>query len=340
MKKLFCILLSVLLLLPVIASFGVGAAAESTYEELWAEKIAYEKEDGFISLGEASENVVNICYGDDFAEGGDSFGYEWGFLLYTEQGQKLTYQYENYRNEVVGYNISWGYDYWDGEENRIITCTELREMIDSCMDLDPSFAEIAQTSCYRNVVQTLDITLEELRAAYRRMKEEPEYARKALSFMTDEEFKNYLSHGLRRTAPPDFVIEAACLADDDQAEMLLAVPGNVYIKERGYTISCMDIYYGADTRVEEFKKFDLTTDSFVKFFDDMGSSNTVEYRFGPIVGKDGRTPGEKHDYLLAEYNRQLKAAQTGDNAMTALWVIAFALPTLAAVVTVRRKRKI
>ena len=39
MKKPVSILLSVLLLLPVVASFGVGTVAESSYDELWAEKM-------------------------------------------------------------------------------------------------------------------------------------------------------------------------------------------------------------------------------------------------------------------------------------------------------------
>ncbi len=342
MKKFVSIVLSVLLILPVIASFGVGASAENTYEELWAEKIAYEKEDGFISLGEASHCVVNVCYGDDFGEGGDAMGYGWAFLLFTEQGQKLTYRFiKNDYPYEEGYNV-WG-SYWHWESEDAFVCVELKEMIESCENLDPTFAPSARTAAYRNVVQTLGITSEELHEAYRKMREEPEYARNILSYMDDAEFAYISSCFKECRIPPNFVIEAACLADDDQAEMLLAVPGNVYIKERGYTIPCIDIYatfHGADTSVEEFKNFDLTTDSFDKFFADMESGDVVEGRFGPCLGKDGRTPKEKHEYLLAELDRQLAAKETGDSTVTSVLVLALAVPTLGALVWVKKKRRI
>ncbi len=345
MKKTICILLTCMLVLIAMPMMSFASSA-STYQDLWAEKSAYEKEVGYISLGEASENIVNICYGDDFSEGGDAMGYGWAFLLFTEQGQKLTYlRIEDDYPYEEGYCV-WN-SYWGGTDSYdrgfVLVCVELKEMIESCQNLDPSFSENAQKACYRNVVQTLGITSEELHEAYRRMREEPEYARNILSYMDDDEFAYILDLFKTCRIPPNFVIEAACLADDDQAEMLLAVPGNVYIKERGYTIPCIDIYdtfHGADTSVEEFKNFDLTTDSFDKFFADMESGDVVEGRFGPCLGKDGRTPKEKHEYLLAELDRQLAAKEAGDATVTSVFVLSLALSTLGALVLAKKKRKI
>ena len=69
MKKMISILLSVLLILPFGASFGIPSAAEATYAELWERKRAYETENRYVSLG--MEYIVYVCYGDDYGEGGN-----------------------------------------------------------------------------------------------------------------------------------------------------------------------------------------------------------------------------------------------------------------------------
>jgi len=55
---------------------------------------------------------------------------------------------------------------------------------------------------------------------------------------------------------------------------------------------------------------------------------------------DGRTPLEKLEYLEAQREAQLKAAQTGDGAADGVLVLVLAIPALAAAVIVKRKRRI
>ena len=320
MKKLLSIVLSVLLILPILASFGVGVSAESDYEKLWAEKVAYEQEKGIIYT--SGEYVVYICYGDDFGEGGDNYNeYGWAFLLYTEKGKELAYRASE---------IDEGWSIFPMYIGINLVCDELREMCIS--NNTPKELEerwFLKRSDYRYIVQSLGITSEELHEAYRKMREEPETARQTLSFLSDDEFEIYLKGLKRLTDPENFMIEAACMENDDQGEMLLAVPGNVYIKELGYSVSVQRIMSQTMNK-ESFLDYDLTTESFVRFMDDLQT----------LAAKGWwKIDADKYEFLIEEQARQLSAAETGDNAVTALWVVALALPALA-VVTLKRKRKI
>ena len=98
MKKLISILLSTLLVLPLIASFGVYSAAESTYEELWAQKIEYEKKRGGVGI---QENHWAVYY-----------EFPWRVLPYTEAGKKLTYVWQEYQEggDYLPYEM---FNYWE-----------------------------------------------------------------------------------------------------------------------------------------------------------------------------------------------------------------------------------
>ena len=92
--------------------------------------------------------------------------------------------------------------------------------------------------------------------------------------------------------------------------------------------------------VELFDSVDMTTEAFGCFIEDLKTAfKRRPHLFENVESPDGRTAKEKLEYLEAAREAQLKAAQTGDGAVSALWVIAFAIPTLA-VVTVKRKRRI
>ena len=344
MKKLISILLSTLLILPVIASFGITSAAETTFEDLWQKKVDYEKEWGYLSTG--AEYIMYVCYGDDHGEGGDNYGYGWAFLLFTEQGRKLTYQLELYLPQVsfLGYEIATIIG-----EDRVgeLTCLELKEMIYASYDQSSEAMETtkyAHKSPYRNVVKTLGLTPEELKEAYRKMKEEPESARDVLSFMTDAEFASFADYLRDKDVPPDFVIEAACLADDVQAETLLAVPGNVYIPEMDLTASCLAFikYYQID--IYDIVKCDLTTDSFVRLVADIERSierfdKDAQYYSG-MIDEYGNWPSDRFEILVKAQKAQLAAKETGDGAVQGITVLALAIPALAATLILRRKRKI
>jgi hypothetical protein len=345
MKKMISILLSVLLILPFGASFGIPSAAEATYAELWERKRAYETENRYVSLG--MEYIVYVCYGDDYGEGGDNYGYGWAFILFTEQGKKLTYNYEKQFEVSKSENGYWLWrgvpiegepitDYWSWEDEYVFTCLELREWIETCYDK----AYPGHSSPYRNVVQSLGVTADELKEAYRKMKEEPEFAREILSYMTDEEFAQFASYLKERDVPPDFVIEAACHDDDVEGEMLLAVPGNVYVKEWDCTISCCDIFPYPEVSMEELAKCNLTTDSFRLFMSDMEQKISRLLWHGDYTDEQGRNLIGRYEYLVSEMNRQLAAAETGDSAVQGVIVLALAIPALAATFILRRKKRI
>ena len=92
--------------------------------------------------------------------------------------------------------------------------------------------------------------------------------------------------------------------------------------------------------VEEIAQYDLTSKEFGYYLEKLRQFVELEPSYGDYSNEnDGRTIMEKLEYLEAAREAQLKAAQTGDGAVNALWVIAFAIPALAFV-TIKRKRRI
>ncbi len=325
MKKLISILLSVLLLLLVISSFGVSA--ESTYAELWQEKRHYENAKGYIATG--AENFIHRHY----MEQPESHSIE--VLLYTEQGKSLTYEmissYDGGLDMVSDY-LPGGY----------IGCAELMNIRLSCYDKQ-GVDDRAYISMYREVMQVLGISADELRQAYQKMQDAPESAKELLMFLSDEQFEAFLDDVRAIEMPQNFVIEAACMEDDATAEALLCIPGNVYVAEWGGSVSVVDIFgrYN-ELLVEFFDTIDMTTRSFAYFIEDL---NTLEksgsYLFDDdIKSPDGRTAMEKLEYLESVREAQLQAKQAGDSTVISVLVLALALPTLGVVVLAKKKRKL
>jgi hypothetical protein len=316
----------------------------STYKKLWNEKMEREKSSfsNGLRFSVGSESFGPYIYGDYAGEGGSAWGYGFDFILFTKQGKKLSYIFcdeDNvYKLFDLDYSLFWSYgplgvgyyceEFWDmyaGELNGIDDATGLPR----------------RESSYRNVVQALGISASELKEAYRRMKEEPEYARDVFPELTDEQFEAYAKYLKTLDVPPNFVIQAACMKNNEKAETLLNMPGMVYVKELGYSIWFGDIFMYSEISAEELIEFDLTTDSFSTLLKDMKNyfekGNGYVMDVGMIDDK-GRNAEQVLDVLLSEYDRQIKEnPKTGE----AWYFIPVAVVSLVAgifVICPRRKK--
>ena len=333
MKKILSLILTLTLILPCISAFSLYASAKSDYEKLWQEKLEYEKN---LDKFELVNRMVSLIYYADYYRVG------FDFMLFTEQGKKLTYKYYPQApsdGSWEGLAIS---PFWRGEpfDGRRYHCVELKEYFTECRKEDYNIYGKGSISAYRNVVRSLGLSVDELKEAYRRMKEEPEYVRDGRPEISDEEFKDYCEYLKTVEIPPNFVLEAACMADDEKAESLLVLPGAVYIKEIGYSVNCDRIFYMYNLiSVEQLLEYDLSTDSFVKLLSDLDEKfDDLNSVFENSKDEKGRTAEERYNILLAEQNRQLKNPSTGE----ALYLIPVALVSLAigALVIYPRRRKI
>jgi len=317
--KIICMMLILALTFGMVGLFSVSA--ENDYEKLWQEKRLYEIKNG---------------YGDGLIENQWAIYYEcsWRFIPYTEAGKKLTYEVKTEELGEYGYPphiFLYGMD-------SVVYSQKLVDIYhESLIIPNNDRPGVCNT---RKMIQELGITEEDMRNAFDRMKNEPESAREVLSWLSDEEFESYLFMieqylaYLEEFPIPDFVISAYFLENDEEAQYLLSQEGAVYVPELGYALY-ERLLLSDSVSVEEIAGYDLTTPGFGYFLE-----NRRSYSGGGHVYKDGRTAKEKLEYLEAAREAQLKAAQTGDGAVNALWVVALAVPALAAVVLAKRKRRI
>ena len=314
---------------------------EKNYKELFAEKLSYEADCyGQLRYSTNLADYRALFYGDFAGEGGDFWGYGYEFLPFTEKGQKLTYEFFEGDWYYEGAYFSGFWNIFYGEV--AYTCIELSDILSQSSKKYNDEAYIYKSK-YRSVVQALGITEEELREAYRKMVEEPEYARKVLTNLSDEEFELYAKYLKTVDIPENFMIEAACMKNEEQAQTLLAYPGIVYVKELEYCIHAKTVFMFNWIPIEEVLEFDLTTDSFKLFVQDIAAyfAYDDEILFDEFGIKDdkGRTPRENHLLLVAEHEKQMaQAPSTGE----ALYLIPVALVSLAlgALVIYPRRRKI
>ncbi len=326
MKRIACILLSALLLLPAIASFGVGAAAESTYDELWQEKLEYESDPRFVNTLHEWEYYHGIMYGVPVLP----------LILYTEKCD-WTYVLEAEWEHDAAIDIYWRDDisYW-------LHCKDLNDYV-GIRDVDLEEAPFSdfsspRVSWIRKMFQSMGITLEDWVAAFQKMKDDPHAIRDNLACLTDEEFERFVNEQCRPVEmPPNFILQAMFMEDDVKAESLLAMSGNVYIPELGCTISVHEILKSDLSIVEKLMEFDLTTKSFEHFLDDTRYLLEVQNVGGFHSYENGFTILEQ---LESAREAQLAAKETGDSAVTSVLVLALALSTLGAVVLAKKKRKI
>jgi len=327
MKKLFLILLLVLAMVTSSISAVLSNANQST-EDLWAEKIAYESERS-IGVGER-ENQWDIYY-----------ELSWQFIPYTKAGKDLVYEIKT--EEFAGEYPYPPYLYvLRYAQDSVLYSQELIDIYhESLIVPTDDRPGVCNT---RKMLQSLGITEEDMRNAYERMKNEPESIREILSCLNNEEFEGYLASIEQRLSimekypTPDFVISALFLENETEAQYLLSKTGAVYVPELGYALFT-DMLIGG-TSAEEIVQHDLTTKGFGYYLKNLRKLIEGGWYSGIHFDSDGRTAMEKLEYLESAREAQLKAAQTGDGAVSALWVVALAVPALAAVILVKRKRRI
>ena len=313
MKRIISVCLSVLTIAACLT--GMNVFAESNIEDLFEAREAY--------LDDVGEDKWKEFYYTDPTVSGSLT-----VLLYTDLAKELTFELEEDEsggNVVCSGSSSvllvWG-DYF-------ITSPEVSAAIRSFYK-ETKYG--VRRSVLRDCIEYFDISKEELMNAYKKMKEDPASICDYFDFMSKDDkiwkdkeaVEQWVTGG---TEWPEFIIEALYLDDEELAYRLLCKPYSVYIPEIGSVMTDYEVIYsssGWGIGVEELATFDMTTDHMEAF---------LQY-----LRIDGHIPLEKLEYLEAAREAQLKASQTGDGSVNALWVIAFVLPALA-VVTVKRKRR-
>ena len=340
-NKTLSILLIIALLFAMIPAFGISAlaldvSAQSEYDKLWNEKLTYEM-DKKVYYGQ--DSTYSLSYGVDFS-----------FILFTNQIDELSYEFINYYDVDENHTMLSSYwrklnAYGPVFDGKVVASKKLRNIINSCEISESAWSILSGKSEFRHIVRTLDISYDELKTAFSRMKNEPEYVRDVFSYMTDDEFLDIAEYFKSLETPPDYILKAACMKNDEQAESLLASPGSVYIKEKGRTYSSLSVILYSDWfSVDELCEFDLTTKSFVKFISDIDRvyDEFYDYHFndtGYLLFKDekGRDGLQRYDYIVSNQKKQLANPKTGE-AWYFIPVAAVSLVAGIFVICPRRKR--
>ena len=139
------------------------------------------------------------------------------------------------------------------------------------------------------------------------------------------------------------MLEATFLEDDAQGESLLCQTGTVYFPELGYSLATTRLVgenRSCDFPIEMFAKFDLTSDEFGYYLNNLRYYLTKQSpgKYDWMVVPEGDTALERLAYLEGTREAQLKAAGTGDSAVNALWVIALAVPAFVTIVAKKKKK--
>jgi len=292
MKRKYKIVIAFLITAMVLSIIPVfSALAETSYEELWQQKIQYEKS--------------MEMYSDGTCEHRWAIYYEcsWRFIPFTDAGKKLTYEIkteEHFGEYLPGDMFLIGID-------RVLYSPELYDIYyDSLKDSKNDEPGVCRT---RKMVQELGITEAEMRNAFEKIKNEPESAREVFSFLSDKEFEEYLFsleiHLDYMKPMPDFAISALFLDNDTEAQYLLSQKSAVYVPELGYALYKDALMY--DMKVEEIAQFDLTTSGFGYYLANLRKSEEFNLNngYGDFVYKDGRTALEKVEYLESAREKQL-----------------------------------
>jgi len=297
-----------ILIFTILSTFSYPVWAEnSDITKLYSEKQEYIK-----------KCAIDWFQGEDFADHPFVPGVTLTVLLYTDVAQELTF----IKHEKEGFLLP-GESWFCGLDNYYISSPE----IDTAINVSKYNGwRVEHSSHLRACIQYFDISKEELIVANQKMQEDAEgkVLRSLFPFLTDSEFETARKHnGLYYLEPiADFMIEALYLEDDVVANNLLCKPYAVYVKELGETVVIKELELGAIT-VKEFAQFDLTSDWMGDFIDECADDlSKADY-----------------EYLYSAREAQLKASQTGDGAVSALWAVAVAIPALAFV-TIKRKRRI
>lgn len=311
--KRYMILMIVLsLLISTTFSLCIQSYAENSYE-------------GYEDLFEQRKEYLNefgLPPGDDFMAMAEPFIPEVSLtvLLYTDIAKKLTFTKELDGSEVyLDSGDMWFCSYGDYH----LTSPEIDKAINATVNKYGKVVRREKSSHLRACIEYFDISKEELIKANKLMQETPDAIREVLSFLSDSEYElARKENGTFCTRPiPDFAIEALYLEDDVVANNLLCQEWSVYFEDHlNRVVTAWEIGVGYLIQVEELVTCDLTPNWVGNFIENNRNSNHFAE-------------------LATAREAQLKAAQTGDGAVNALWVVALAVPALSAVVW-KRKRSV
>ena len=279
------------------------------YKELFEQRKEYLKEFG-------------LPPGDDFMATAEPFISEVSLtvLLYTDVAKNLTFNKELDSSEVY---LDSGDMWFCSYGNYHLVSPEIDMAINAQINEYGNVVRNEKSSHLRACIQYFDISKEELIKANELMQENPDAIRDLLTCLDDYEYEMARrDNGMFCYRPiPNFAIEALYLEDDVVANNLLCQEWSVYLGDHlNRVVTSWEIGVGYLVQVEELATCDLTPEWVGNFIENNRNSNNFAE-------------------LAAARDAQLKAAETGDGAVGALWVIALALPALT-VVAVKRKRRI
>ena len=310
----------ILLICCVLCTVSTTVAAVSIYDDLYSKRQEY-------LLQKYGDEVYSISgtWGEDYYFFPYVDGCRLTVLLYTEAAEELTFVKHEHIDGLQN-GLSATSDWFFGIENSRaiyhLTSPELDEATKDC----ENYRGIELRSQLKACIEYFDISKDELIAANQKMQNNPNAIRELFPFLSDAEFEAAKKgNGMFCIEPlADFMIEALYMDDTEMAYNLLRKPYAVYVKEMDRMVTSREIDENA-LDVNDLSHYDLTSDVMGEFVDFCEKVQEVDS--GKIV------------ILRSAREAQLQAAQTGDSVVTALWVVAIALPALA-VVTVKRKRRI
>ena len=296
MKKLISIILALSILLSSFLVLGINSFADSNYNKLYKESRKYVE--GLYG------NLYNPLCSPPLT-----------VLLYTDAAKEFTFErHINNADIIVGINFNW-FVYRGTSLNHLypaecyLVSPEIYKATKKCRT-EPYEARESR-SALRECVKYFDISKDELVAAFKRMKEDPDYIRPLLSFLSDAEYESAkLEDGtFGKTDWPEFVIEAMYIKDDKKAHDLLTEKYAVYVPELKRTIEFHEVDTGENggpgcINISQLIEFGLTSDSMGMF---------IKYLRNKVDNGEIRKISEERMLLLeAEREKQLANPKTGE----------------------------
>ena len=344
MKRFVVIILVIAMVITFLMSYGMNVFAEDGFKDIWEQKVQFE-----------STWIEDYHSGEDLPYYYLSFNahpyYYMSFVVlgYTSIADQLTIEVRD-----TSPTVRWDVDYlatgdlgWIGL-TQVVYFKEISELIQrECMEPNQyQSGRFEIRSAWRAIIEEYGLTKKEFIDAYNQACAQDTSLQEMLN-LSDSEYNYHISGILRDISEnpmPDFWIDALFWEDEDESQILLCKPGATYISSLGYAVTAFDVFSGSFGMepIEQLLSADLTSVGVEKMIAD-----TEKYlnQFGYDSWEYLQEPGllnsaEMLQMIKTEREAQLKAAQTGDGAVNALWVVALAMPALAVVVLARKKRRI
>ena len=268
MKKLLSILLICLLLLPLFCALSFAESetlwVEMDVEQLWARKLEGTETHGGNGFGEnvrdchfilESNLLTPLLYTDAFQElefelrkfdeSDRENGADW---LYAEDAQYLFLPH-GYLSEYKGYCYPYS--------------EELQQVLEeTCIKNNDNIGDFLYIPYLRGCIEAFGITKEELRAACRESRENPDALRQAFADLSDEQFEGWKKSGkLESRLDESFLLDVLYLPDVQDVRGLCM---HYFAANVSGTTILVDGFLSS-TRYEWLKKQDLSDPGFYRF---------------------------------------------------------------------------